>query len=190
MPSIHSRAVWLQLVLLVLGGIAASYGTTPRLDQQSGSVQTEPIDEPRSAKKEPEEPIAKGMGAIQQLAAKCSQRIIVNADALFKANRWTLNPDAGKTLDALTPLLANARNHPVRISAYIRTASDSNSQRVAEYRAITIRGWLVNHHYVPENTPIAGFSNGNAIAPKGDALAHAGENEKKDSVEIDIDTCK
>ncbi len=100
----------------------------------------------------------KGTQAIKQTDAKCSETLSVSADALFQPKRWTLNPDAGQTLDALGPMIAKAGKHPVRIESFTDFAgSDSYNQMLSEKRAITVRGWLVNHGFVPEGTPDRGI---------------------------------
>jgi outer membrane protein OmpA-like peptidoglycan-associated protein len=164
------------------GVVAAQASAT----QQPGQVQTGPIDEPRSAEPRPGGPaIAKGAQAISRQAAKCSSRLMVKADALFRPRRWTLNPDAAQTLDILGPMIAKAGNHSVRIEAYTDSGG-ADSQAVAEKRAITVRGWLVNHGFVAEGTTATGFANsGEAVAN-----AEAGDNAKNERVEVVIDTCK
>lgn len=149
--------------------------------QQSGEVQTAPVTEPRSAEHKPSgPPVPKGIRAIQQKDGKCSKQLIVNANALFGPGRWTLNPDATQTLDALAPLITNADKHPVRIAAFTRSAdSDKDNQIVAEKRALTVRTWLLDRGLVPENTTMEGFAK---FAP--------GAGSPKERVEIIIDTCK
>ena len=169
--------------LVASAGIASAV----RQDQQPRqTVQTGPIDEPRGAEKEPTGPaIAKGKQAITQINAKCSTTLSVSADALFKANRWTLNPDAVETMDVLGPLMAKAGKHPVRIDSF----TDSDDQTVSEKRAITMRGWLVNHGYVAEGTPVEGFGKRNPVAPKPEDSDHPEGRQKNRRVDIVIDTC-
>jgi len=171
---------------------------------QTGQTQTGPIDEPRSAEHEPSgSPIPKGAAAITQQDAKCSKRLIVNANALFKPGRWTLNPDGAETMSALAPLVVKAGKHPVQIEAYIVSdASERTNQIVAQRRAITVRGWLRNNGYVPVDTPVEGFGQhtpdastprpakaGENAAPasgSSDALEAAAKSQR---VEIVFDTC-
>lgn len=166
----------------------------PQNRQSQQAVQTGPIDEPRGAEKEPTgPPIRKGKEAITQVNAKCSTTLSVSADALFKANRWTLNPDAFETMDVLGPMIAKAGKHPARIESYTdSTASDSDNQAVSEKRAITIRGWLVNHGYLHEGTPIQGFGSNNPVAPntKPDGSDNPKGRQKNRRIEIVIDTCR
>ncbi len=161
---------------------------------QSPETQTGPITEPRGASHEPAgPPVAKGAAAIAEQHEKCSTRLIINADALFAPHRWTLNPDGGKTLDALGPLIAKAGKHPARIVAYTTSSdSDTENRDVSQRRAITVRGWLVNHHLLPEGTPVEGFSKQGAIASQKNAgpSQPTGGQPKNGTVEVVIDTCR
>jgi len=149
--------------------------------QQAGEVQNEPITEPRSAQHKPSgPPIPKGIQAITQTEGKCSTELIINADALFKPTRWTLNSDALRTLDALAPLIAKAGKHPVRITAFSGSDnSEKNNEIVAEKRALNLRTWLKNRGLIAEDTTIGGVGNF-ATGAKG----------PKEPIEITIDTCK
>lgn len=149
--------------------------------QQAGEVQPAPIDEPRSAEHKPTgPPIPKGIQAITQTEANCSTELTVNADALFKPGRWTLNYDAAPTLDALGPLITKAGKHPVRITAFSGSDdSEKDNQIVAEKRALTVRTWLRNHGFIPDGTPMEGIGKF-ATGAKG----------SKEPIEITIDTCK
>jgi len=140
--------------------------------------QNAPVTEPRNAKPEHNVPPAvKGAQAISEQTTKCEERLVVNADALFVPGRWTFNPDAGETMDVLGPMIAKAGKHSARIEAYANSGgSESYNQTLARNRAVTVRGWLANNGYVPEGTPVAGFTklgSGN-----------------KERVEIVMDTCK
>ena len=187
-PGFSRYAGW-QLSLIVLcciSALAIGRGAL-QASQQPGEVQTGPITEPRGAEQPSGPPVAKGVQAITQREAKCSERLSVNADALFAAGRWTLNPDAGQTLEALAPMITKAGKHPVRIEAFTNSAagSDTYSQTLSEKRAITVRGLLMNLGYVPENTLIEGFGKGSTAAPKS-----ASRDSERDRVEVVIDTCK
>jgi outer membrane protein OmpA-like peptidoglycan-associated protein len=203
-----SRRAQLRLVLILscicLPTVGTPIAVASPAQTQAGQVQTGPIDEPRGAEHEPSgPPIPKGAAAITQQDAKCSKRIIVNADALFKPGRWTLNPDGAETMSALAPLVVKAGKHPVRIEAYIVSdASERTNQIVAQRRAITVRGWLRNNGYVPVDTPVEGFgqhtpdgstpapakpaAGGNAAADSSDAPEAAAKSQR---VEIVFDTC-
>jgi len=203
------RCAGLQLVLVLscicLPAVGRSIAVASPAQTQAGQTQTGPIDEPRSAEHEPSgPPIAKGAAAITQQDAKCSKRLIVNADALFKPGRWTLNPDGAETMQALAPLVVKAGKHPVRIEAFTSsTASDRDNQIVAQRRAITVRGWLRNNGYVPVDTPVEGFAKHSAnTGPTAEKAAVAGNSARapEDSdnpagasndqrVEIIFDTC-
>jgi len=207
------RSAGLRLALILgcicvpaMGRFMAVAVSAPQV-QQAGEVQTGPIDEPRGAEHEPGgPPIVKGIQAIVQREAKCSKRLIVNADALFGPGRWTLNSDATETLDALAPLMVKAGKHPVRIEAFTSSpASERENQFVAERRAITLRGWLMNHGYVAQNTPVAGIGKHSSVPPNaatavttktaaGGGSVRVGPNDpdsalSKQRVEVLIDTC-
>jgi outer membrane protein OmpA-like peptidoglycan-associated protein len=165
----------------------------PQTQPSQDAVQTAPIDEPRAAEHKPTgPPIAKGAEAIKRVDAKCTETLSVSADALFKARRWTLNPDAGQTMNALGPMIAKAGKHPTRIESFTDSAgSDSYTQMLSEKRAITVRGWLVNHGYVPEGTPIEGLGQRNPVASntKPDGSDDPEGRQKNRRIEIVIDTC-
>lgn len=188
------RQCRLSLVLAILGWIvvarAVELPAAAIQNQQPAQVQTAPIDEPRSAeKKSSAAPVAKGAEAITQEDAKCSKTLIVSADALFKPGRWTLNPGAAETLDVLGPMITKAGKYPLRIEAYIPSAgSASSDQIIAQRRAITVRGWLLNHRFVPEGTPVVGFA-GNTAASIADDPNRTDKQKPDARVEIVIDTC-
>ena len=167
----------LVVVAWVCVSTAASFAQTSQ-GGLAGEVQNEPITEPRSAQHKPSgPPIPKGIQAITQTEGKCSTSLVVNADALFKPTRWTLNSDAPQTLDALAPLITKAGKHPVRITAFSGSDnSEKNNQIVAEKRALTARTWLRNHGLIPDDTPITGIGK----FASGD----------KEPIEVVIDTCK
>lgn len=175
----NSRSTFLVVAWVCLSA-AASLAQTSQ-GQQAGQVQNEPITEPRSAEhKASGPPIPKGIPAITQTEEKCSTQLIVNAEALFKPTRWTLNSDAPQTLNALAPLITKAGKHPVRITAFSGSDNSAkNNQIVAEKRALTMRTWLKNHGVVPEDTTIEGIGNfaTDATGPK-------------EPIEVVIDTCK
>ncbi|MGB9253748.1 MAG: OmpA family protein [Candidatus Korobacteraceae bacterium] len=170
----------LVVVAWVCVSTAASFAQTSQ-GRQAGEVQNDPITEPRSAEHKPSgPPIPKGIQAITQTEGKCSTELIVNADALFKPTRWTLNSDAKQTLDALATLITKAGKHPVRITAFSGSDnSEKNNQIVAEKRALTVRTWLRNRGLIPDDTPITG------IGKFG-----SGDKEPKEPIEVVIDTCK
>ena len=179
---------------VVSAGIAlAASPQSGQTAQHQETVQTGPIDEPRGTEEKPSgPPIAKGIQAIKQVNARCVVTFSVAADALFQVKRWTLNPDAGQTMDALGPLFAKAGKHPVRIESFTDSAgSDGYNQMLSEKRAITVRGWLVNHGFVPEGTPIEGFGQRNPVAPntKTDGSDNPEGRQKNRRVDIVIDTC-
>ncbi len=180
------------LTSIFVAGASAAL-TAPQAQPSQETVQTAPINEPRAAQPKPSgPPIVKGAGAVQQVDAKCSTTLTVADDALFQTRRWTLNPDAAQTLNALGPMIAKAGKHPVRIESFADSAgSDSYSQMLSEKRAITVRGWLVNHGYVPEGTPIEGLGRRNPVAPntKPDGSDDPEGRQKNRRIEIVIDTC-
>lgn len=164
----------------LMSSITSGFAQTPP-GQQAGEVQTGPITEPSSAEQKTSGPaIPKGIQAISRKDERCSTQLIVNANALFAAGRWTLNSDATQTLEALAPLIVKAGKHPARIVAFTRSdKSDKNNQIVAARRALTVRTWLKDHGFVPEDTTSEGFG-----------TAPPGAREPKERVEVVIDTCK
>jgi hypothetical protein len=155
--------------------------------KSGGAVQTGPIDEPRSAEEKPSGPPApKGIHAITRKTSKCNTMLSIPADSLFKPEHWTFKPDAGETMDVLGPMITEAGKHPVRIQTFVGGGdSDSDSQMLADKRAITVRGWLINHGYVPEGTPLTGESTPSLLTSGDKPTKRTG-----DGVRIVIDTCK
>jgi outer membrane protein OmpA-like peptidoglycan-associated protein len=198
-----SRCAQLRLVL-ILSCICLLAVAAPA-QAPTGQTQTEPVDEPRAQQEPPGPPVAKGAAAITQLDAKCSTRIIVNADALFKPGRWTLNTDGAETMQALAPLVVRAGKHPVRIEAFVASgAPEHQNQVVAQRRALTVRGWLRNNGYVPIDAPVEGLGKhiDNPSAPatattsgSGNSSGAAGNSHdpggalKDQRVEVVFDTC-
>jgi len=149
--------------------------------QQAGAVQPGPVTEPRSAEHKPSgPPIPKGLQAITRVDVKCLTALKVNADALFGPGRWSLNPDAPQTLNALGPLIAQAGKHPVSIQAFSGSdATEKENQFVAQSRALTVRTWLRNNGFIPEETSLEGFG---TFAPGFEA--------PKELIDVIIDKCK
>jgi outer membrane protein OmpA-like peptidoglycan-associated protein len=172
-----------------IAGAAAGQSTALSAIQQSGEVQTAPITEPRGAQREDTNPaVAKGASAIIEQDTKCSRRFFVNADALFDPGRWTLNPDAAKTLDPLVPMVEEAGNHPLRIESYARSSdSEKNNQILAEKRALTVRGWLSNRGYIPPSTVVRGFG---SAAPGVSPSTDSRHDPKKEQIQLIFDTCQ
>lgn len=190
-----SRCLGLRMDLIL--GCLCLTASAALAQSQTTPLQTEPVNEPRSAQHEPSgPPIAKGAAAITQQEAKCSTRLIVSADALFKPGRWTLNPDGAETMSALAPLVVKAGKHPVRIEAYVASAApEHQNQVVAQRRAITVRGWLRNSGYVPVDTPVEGFGKHLEDPSIPNAAKTADNSESPDGapkdqrVEVVFDTC-
>ena len=182
--ALFARGLCICSVLLWAVGALAPL---PAAGQQTTEPQTAPVTEPRAAAAEQSgPPVAKGKQAIKQHSEKCSQRLVVNAKALFAKGRWTLNPDANQTLDELGPMVAKAGKHPARIVSFIDTSGNgADNQSVAEKRAITVRGWLSNNGFVPTDTPAEGAGMSGAAETYSDR-----KGGWKERVEIIIDTCK
>jgi outer membrane protein OmpA-like peptidoglycan-associated protein len=118
----------------------------------SAQVQTAPVTEPRG-QEEAAPVVAKGSAAITRHSDKCSTRLVVDADALFKPHRWTLNANASQTLDALGPMLPLVYQQPPSVSTYTAGSdSETENRDVGQRRAMTVRTWLVNHKFLPEAT--------------------------------------
>jgi outer membrane protein OmpA-like peptidoglycan-associated protein len=158
--------------------------------------QTGPVDEPRSAQHE-SAPVDKRAKAISEQHDKCATRLIVNAEALFQPHRWTLNYDAAQTLDVLGPMITKAGSHPTRITAKtFSSESDVENLDVSQRRAVTVRTWLVNHHFVATNT-VADAANQDsppasqvsAAASKTSTPTSRTSGQKNGTVEVILDTC-
>ena len=177
-----ARIVALAVCALFAVGVAAR--ATPQSQRHEDPVQTGPVDEPRTAEPAaPSKKIAKGKAAIAETTSKCSHRMIVNSEALFKPGRWTLNTDAGETMDVLAPMVKKAGKHPMPIRSLSPALPTEKSQSVSESRAITVRGWLVNHGLIPADTPA------NAMDASTSTIHHA-IGLRTGRVEIVIATCR
>ena len=178
-----SRAKWGSILVAVvwIGCWASAALAQAPQGQQAGEAQPGPVTEPRSAEHKPSgPPIPKGLQAIKRTEEKCSTQLTVNANALFGPGRWSLNPDAPQTLNALGPLIAQAGKHPVRIKAFSGSdATEKENQFVAQSRALTVRTWLRNNGFIPEETPMEGIG---TFAPGGEA--------PKEPIQVIIDKCK
>lgn len=161
-------------------------------------VQTAPITEPRG-QQEQSAPVAKGAKAIMEQHEKCATRLRIDADALFRPHRWTLNPDAWETLDVLGPIIAKAGKHPARIVAYTGAADSENENRdVSERRALTVRTWLVNNNFLPAGTPIEGVgelqkataAEASSKRDSGGSSSPAPAEHNNGSVDILMDICR
>ena len=155
----------------------------------SAQVQNAPTTEPRG-KEEPSHPVAKGAAAITHVEKRCLTELVVNADALFAPHRWTLNPDASQTLDVLGSMIAKIGKPPTNIVGYTESpGSGSADASVDQFRAVTVRTWLSNHHFIPVATTIGGLTLDNSIEPPAKAL-HTESQRKNGVIWIRIGTCE
>ncbi len=135
---------------------------------------------------------AKGAAAITQSHAKCLASLEVNADALFAPHRWTLNPDAPETLDALGVLIAKTGKYPATIFAETSAAdSDDENRDVAHRRALTVRTWLANHGLASADTDIEQFNPDKPVAPPGKIAFSPGTERPRNNgmVQVILNTC-
>lgn len=155
---------------------------------QSAQVQNAPVTEPRGAVHDRVSPPgAKGAAAITQSHAKCVASLEVDADALFAPHRWTLNPDAAETLDALGVLIAKTGKYPASIFAETSTAdSDDENRDVAHRRAVTVRTWLANHSLAPADTDIAEFTPDKPVAPAGKIAFSPGTERQRNNGMVQV----
>ena len=155
---------------------------------QAQQVQTAPIDKPRGEEESSARPAVKGRAAISQEVTTCATVFHVKAEALFAPHRWTLNPDAGETLDVLGPMILKVGKHAAEVMAETSTSdSDGERREVSHRRAVTVRTWLVNHHIVPEDTAIRQFD---LETPPPGKAAVAPEPERPREVMVFILTCR
>jgi outer membrane protein OmpA-like peptidoglycan-associated protein len=155
----------------------------------SAQVQNSPTTEPRGAEAS-QRAIKKGAAAITRVNKRCFTELVVNADALFAAHRWTLDPDAPQTLDVLGPMITKIGGRPTNIVGYTALPdSGSDDRNVDEMRAVTVRTWLSNHHYIPAGTAIGGLTLDNGVVPPAEAL-HRDRQRKDGVVWITISTCE
>jgi outer membrane protein OmpA-like peptidoglycan-associated protein len=110
--------------------------------------------------------VPKGIQAIKTTAQPCGKKYTVNGDALFAFNKYTLSPDAEKTLNVLGPMLKKSAGSPVHIDGYTDSiGSASYNMMLSDERAKTVADWLGSHGYIPASTPYAGHGMADPVAP-------------------------
>ncbi len=152
-------------------------------------VQTAPITEPRGAQSAGR-PARKGADAITTQKTKCMKILTVEGAALFVPHRWTLNPDAKETLDVLGPMIVKVGKRPAEISAETSAAdSDDENRDVAHRRAITVRTWLINHHFVPNDISMEEYNPDKPVALPGQTPSLNQRERNNGLISVIIDTC-
>ncbi len=138
--------------------------------------------------------VPKVMQAIRVQDAKCEQRLIVGADALFAYDQSALSKDAEETLQALGPLLKNSAGKPLTIEGHTDAhGNDGYNQTLSEKRAAAVQAWLVDKGYVPAGeSKIAGLGRKRPAAPntKPDGSDDPAGRARNRRVEVVVNTCK
>lgn len=138
--------------------------------------------------------VPKGIQAIKVQDAKCEQRLVVGADALFAYDQAKLSKDAEETLQALGPLLKKNAGKPVTIEGHTDAhGSDAYNQTLSEQRAAAVQGWLVAKGYLHAGeSKTAGFGRKKPAAPntKPDGADDPEGRAKNRRVEVVRNTCK
>lgn len=136
--------------------------------------------------------VPKGIQAVKVEKAKCEEKLVVGADALFAFDKADLSPDAEETLAALGPLIEKAKPRSAIIEGHTDSVgSDDYNQKLSERRAESVRAWLVAHGYLAASTPIAGHGEKRPVAPneKPDHSDDAAGRQKNRRVEVVLRTC-
>ena len=166
-----------------------AFGQTYQIQQPKGPWKTPgPIQQPKGPWQVP-----KGIQAIRTTTRPCGKTYTVNADALFAFDRYTLSPDAEKTLSVLGPMLKKTAKSTVRTVGYTDSiGSDAYNMTLSEERAKTVRDWLAAHGDVPASTPYEGRGKSDPIAPntKADGSDNPPGRAKNRRVEITVGNCR
>jgi len=168
--------------------IAAAVATSAQqIEQPKGPWQTP------GAIQQPKGPwqVPKGIQAIKTTTAPCGKKYTVNADALFAFDKYTLSPDAEKTLGVLGPMLKKSSG-PIHIDGYTDSiGSAAYNVTLSEERAKTVRDWLASHGYIAASTPYAGHGKTDPVAPNtnSDGSDNPAGRAKNRRVEITVGTC-
>lgn len=159
-----------------------------QIQQPKGTWQTPgPIQQPKGPWQVP-----KGIQAIKTTTQPCGKKYTVNSDALFAFDKYSLSPDAEKTLSVLGPMLKKASG-PVHIDGYTDSiGSEQYNLTLSEQRAKTVRDWLASHGYIAATTSYAGHGKADPVAPNAnpngsDDPAGRAKNRR---VEITVGTCR
>ncbi len=169
--------------------VAAAVVSTPaqQIEQPKGPWQTP------GAIQQPKGPwqVPKGIQAIKTINQPCGKKYTVDADALFAFDRYTLLPDAEKTLSVLGPMLKKSSGS-IRIDGYTDSiGSVAYNVTLSEERAKTVRDWLASHGYIPVSTPYAGHGKADPVAPNTnpDGSDNPAGRAKNRRVEITVGSC-
>ncbi|MGA8575529.1 MAG: OmpA family protein [Candidatus Cybelea sp.] len=136
--------------------------------------------------------VPKGIQAIKTTTQPCGKKYTVGADALFAFDKYTLSPDAEKTLSVLGPMLKKSANQPIHVDGYTDAiGSESYNMTLSEERAKTVRDWLAAHGYIPASRPYAGHGKADPVAPntKPDGTDDPSGRQKNRRVEITVGAC-
>jgi len=173
---------------VLLGAALAAAASAQQIQQPKGTWQTP------GAIQQPKGPwqVPKGIQAIKTTTQPCGKKYTVDADALFAFDKYTLSPDAEKTLSVLGPMLKKSAG-PIHIDGYTDSiGSSAYNATLSDHRAKTVRDWLASHGYVPAATPYAGHGKDDPIAPNTNPNGsdNPGGRAKNRRVEITVGSCR
>lgn len=172
----------------ILGASIAVPSSAQQIEQPKGPWQTP------GAIQQPKGPwqVPKGIQAIKTTTQPCGKKYTVNSDALFAFDKYTLSPDAEKTLSVLGPMLKKSSG-PIHIDGYTDSiGSDAYNLTLSEKRAETVRNWLASHGYIAASTPYAGRGKADPVAPNtnADGSDNPAGRAKNRRVEITVGACR
>lgn len=157
--------------------------------QQPGGIQT-----PGNIQMPGNIQIPRGIKAITQKAAPCSQRFVVGADTLFEFDKSTLTPFAVETLKVLSPMIQKLGPHPIKVEGHTDgKGSEEYNQVLSEKRAERVKNWLLENHTAQVGViATEGFGKRRPVAPnvKQDGSDNPQGRALNRRVEIVVDTCK
>jgi outer membrane protein OmpA-like peptidoglycan-associated protein len=170
-------------------GIALLGAQQYQIQQPKGPWQTPgAIEQPKGPWQVP-----KGIQAIKKTTQPCGTSYSVGADALFAFDKYTLSPDAEKTLGVLGPMLKKSAGKPIHIDGYTDSIGSADyNMTLSQERAKTVRDWLASHGYVPAETPYAGHGKENPVAAntKPDGSDNPAGRQKNRRVVITVGSCR
>jgi OOP family OmpA-OmpF porin len=106
-------------------------------------------------------------------------------------DKYTLSPEAEKTLGVLGPMLKNSTG-PIHIDGYTDSVgSAAYNVTLSEERARTVRDWLASHGYIAASTPYAGHGKADPVAPNAnpDGSDNPAGRAQNRRVEIIVGAC-
>lgn len=131
-------------------------------------------------------------GGINIKQDDCQKRLMISSDTLFAFNKYTLTPQAEKSLAQVGEIIKKSGKHPVFVEGHTDAkGSDEYNQPLSEKRAQTVKDWLVGHAFINASGKVVGYGKQRPVArnttPDGQDYPEGRRLNRR--VEIVIDTC-